>query len=225
MIDKSGTSRTVESSQNGPHDKLDELVRRYQQYPSQRPISEHTQQAFDKTMAWLGDWQGDIILDSCCGVGQSTARIAEANPDAKVIGLDKSAVRIAKHSYYQGNTENYWVQRADVIDFWRLLHRHNIAISQHFLLYPNPYPKASQVKKRWHGSAAFVDLMKLTGNIEVRSNWLIYLMEFAQAAGHYGLQGDIKPVDDTADFTPFERKYRASGQICWQLCCQPDEGC
>lgn len=223
MTKITGNSRSVDSAQTGPHEKLDELVKRYQHSQSKRPVSAHTQQAFDEVMTWLDGWQGPLILDSCCGVGESTARLALANPEAKVIGLDKSEARVAKHMHYQQQAANYRVQRADVIDFWRLLNQQSIRVTHHCLFYPNPYPKSSQVQKRWHGSAAFADLMALTGNVEVRSNWLIYLLEFAQAAAHYGVKGDLQQVPEGEDFTPFERKYRASGQICWQLSCQPEE--
>jgi hypothetical protein len=52
----------------------------------------------------------------------------------------------------------------------------------------------------------------------LRSNWLLYLQEFKQAAKHVNLLGDItKLPDDEQPLTPFEAKYQASGQVCWQL--------
>lgn len=224
MSNTGGNSRSITTTQTGPHEKLDALVKRYQQSPSQRPVSAHTQAAFDEILLWLTSTNQPLILDSCCGVGESTARLAKAFPDALVLGVDKSAQRVGKHSHYvQPEVDNYQVIRADVIDLWRLLVAHKVPVAAHYLLYPNPYPKASQVQKRWHGCAAFVDLMALTAHVEVRSNWLIYLLEFAQAAGHYGLRCDIQPVSGEQAFTPFERKYLASGQTCWQLRSQPDE--
>ncbi|MBU2977326.1 SAM-dependent methyltransferase [Alteromonas sp. C1M14] len=219
-----GNSRAVISNQTGIHDKLDALVMRYKQSESQRPVSEHTRGAFLAVEEWLDDWQGDIVLDSCCGVGQSTATIATQYPDCKVIGLDKSAMRVGKHSHYQSGAANYAVFRADVNDFWRLAQQGRWSVKKHYLLYPNPYPKRSQIQKRWYGSAAMVDLMALCPNIEVRSNWLLYLQEFAQAAKHYGLASTLNEVATDTPLTPFERKYRASGQTCWQLNTRLDEG-
>ena len=156
-------------------------------------------------------------------MGESTANIAKANPDCRVIGLDKSAQRVDKHQHYSAGQDNYRVIRADVNDFWRLVHRANWKVSQHCLFYPNPYPKKTQVQKRWHGSAAMADLMAITSNIEVRSNWLVYLMEFAQAATHYGLVSNLAEITSDNAMTPFERKYRASGQHCWSLNCYSEE--
>jgi tRNA G46 methylase TrmB len=219
----SGNSRGITTNQEGVHEKLDELVKRYKSSENQRPIGEHTQLAFNEATEWLDGLTGDIILDSCCGVGESTANIAKANPDCRVIGLDKSAQRVDKHQHYSAGQDNYRVIRADVNDFWRLVHRANWKVSQHCLFYPNPYPKKTQVQKRWHGSAAMADLMAITSNIEVRSNWLVYLMEFAQAATHYGLVSNLAEITSDNAMTPFERKYRASGQHCWSLNCYSEE--
>jgi len=223
MNESVNQANSISTTQTTVHEKLDALVQRYRKAENLRPVSEHTRAAFDQVNQWLGNWSGDIIIDSCCGVGESTARLGAANPEAKVIGLDKSQSRLDKHQHYQCNSENYAVFRADVIDFWRLIRQHQWRIQQHYLLYPNPYPKPAQVQKRWHGSAAFVDLMAMTPNITVRSNWLVYLLEFAQAAKHYDVTANIQQVPDDEAFTPFERKYLASGQICWELICRAEE--
>jgi len=219
-----GNSRAITTNQQGVHEKLDDLVIKYQKSVNQRPIGEHTQVAFEEACNWIADFDGDIILDSCCGVGESTATIARLNPECRIIGIDKSEQRIDKHSHYAVHQDNYRVIRADVNDFWRLVRQANWKVSQHYLLYPNPYPKKTQVQKRWHGSAAMVDLMAITPNIEVRSNWLVYLMEFAKAAQHYGVTADLAEITSHEAMTPFERKYRASGQLCWQLLCRSEEG-
>lgn len=211
-----GNSRTIDSNQSGPHDKLTELVQRYLRHPSQRPISEHTLAAFTHCQTWLAGWRGDIILDSCCGVGESTAHIARQYPEAKVIGIDKSAHRIAKHSHYAQQRENYTVLRADVNDFWRLAVQHHWQPCRHYLLYPNPYPKASQVQKRWHACAAFADLLALGGILEVRSNWQIYIQEFAQALAVAGVKAQCDEFKAPQPLTPFERKYWQSGQQSWR---------
>lgn len=218
-----GNSRSITTNQHGVHEKIDDLAVKYRHSVNKRPIGEHTQIAFDEVSHWIAGFDGDIILDSCCGVGESTATIAQHNPDSLVIGIDKSAQRVEKHQHYAARLDNYRVIRADVNDFWRLVHQADWNVSQHYLLYPNPYPKKTQVQKRWHGSAAMADLMAITPNIEVRSNWLVYLMEFAQAAAHYDVTSELAEITTHEAITPFERKYRASGQLCWQLLCRSNE--
>jgi tRNA G46 methylase TrmB len=215
-------SREINSTQPGVHDKLNEYVLRYRRAVNQRPMQAHTQAAFAQASSWLGDWQGDIIIDSCCGVGESTAKLALRYPEARVLGVDKSAMRLEKHSHYASDQSNYCMIRADVNDFWRLVVQANWQVKKHYLLYPNPYPKAAQVQKRWHASPAMVDLMAMCQHIEVRSNWDIYLQEFAQAAALYGVDSNLVVIDNTIEpMTPFERKYQDSGQDCWQLVCTP----
>ena len=207
----------ITTTQTQPHEKLIEYVERYQRAARGRPVSAHTQAAFDESLNWLDDWQGDIIFDSCCGVGESTAAIAKQFPDAKVIGIDKSAARLAKHAHYGTSLDNYRVFRADVNDFWFLAHQHGMRLSHHFLLYPNPYPKPSQVQKRWHAGPAMPDFVRLGGKIQVRSNWQILVQEFQIALSVYGIQAMVTEVEATEPMTPFERKYQAAGQQCWQL--------
>jgi hypothetical protein len=47
-------------------------------------------------------------------------------------------------------------------------------LAEHFMLYPNPYPKPSDLDKRWHGDSAFPILLNLGGTIEVRRMSLLF---------------------------------------------------
>ena len=213
-----GNSKSVDSNQSGPHEKLTDIVLRHLQHASRKPFNQHTLDAFEEAQAWLGGWQGPLIMDSCCGVGESTALIAKNNPQARVIGIDKSALRTGKHEQnYKGQSSNYLVLRADLNDFWRLAHQHQWQLDQHFLLYPNPYPKSAHVQRRWHGSAAFADLLRLGGRLQVRSNWQLYVEEFALALKVAGVPSRFEEYRAADPMTPFERKYWASGQSSWQV--------
>jgi tRNA G46 methylase TrmB len=122
--------------------------------------------------------------------------------------------------------KNYRVIQADLIDFWRLLRgiveqspaQVNWKLTKQFLFYPNPYPKKSQLGKRWHGSAVFPDIMACCSNIEVRSNWRIYIEEFVTAVSILGYQTSVQALlidSHNPPITPFERKYAESGQALW----------
>lgn len=218
-----GDSKVIVTNQPGLHEKLTEIVAKHIEHPSQKPIQAHTQQAFDEINAIVQAFDGDIILDSCCGVGQSTRLLAKSNPNALVIGVDKSAHRINRNvdevclDNGQGIVENYHLVRADLNDFYRLVVAANWPVTQHFILYPNPWPKAKHIKRRWHGSAVFPQIIAVGDEIILRSNWQLYLQEFQVAAGIAGFVGSISQVSDKQPLTPFEAKYRASGQTCWQL--------
>lgn len=212
-----GNSRTITTNQTGPHDKLEKSVLRHLKSESKKPFNQHTLDAFEQVQQWLEGKNGKLILDACCGVGESTAVIAQQHPDCLVVGVDKSALRTEKHSYYQTGAENYIVVRADLNDFWRLAVQAGWQLYKHFLLYPNPYPKSTQLQKRWHASAAFADIVRLSGTLEVRSNWQIYIQEFALALSIAGYPSTAQPYVSPNAQTPFERKYWESGQSSWRV--------
>lgn len=213
-----GNSRAVTSNQTGPHDKLPALLQRYLQNPFRKPISEHTQKAFTEASRWLAAREGELILDSCCGVGESTYYLAQRYPKALVVGIDKSELRVAKSSSQKDIPDNCIVLRGDVIDFWRLALEANWQPTQHFLLYPNPYPKSLHVQQRWQGSPSFIDLLRLGGKLTIRSNWQLYIKECLWALQMCGQNADMMEYYSTTEpMTPFERKYWASGQKSWQV--------
>ena len=230
-----GDSKAIITNQKDIHEKLDEVVQKHLTHPFQKPYQAHTEQAFAKMDLRVNEFldanpQGEVILDACCGVGQSTRILAQQNPQALVIGVDKSAHRInrkvagrnvegcAEENAYQTRTRNYHLVRADLNDFYRLVKAANWPVSKHYILYPNPWPKSKHLQRRWHGSAVFPQMTSIGKQFVLRSNWPLYLQEFQQAAKQVNLFGDITELAiEEQPLTPFEAKYQASGQICWQL--------
>ncbi|MFP4263935.1 MAG: SAM-dependent methyltransferase, partial [Halomonas sp.] len=90
---------------------------------------------------------------------------------------------------------------------------------RHYLLYPNPYPKAAHLKLRWHGHPVLPFILALGGRLELRSNWRLYLEEFALGVAQAtGVVGEVESLDPAGEYlTPFEQKYHASGQALWRL--------
>ncbi|WP_371373952.1 tRNA (guanosine(46)-N(7))-methyltransferase TrmB [Thalassotalea aquiviva] len=212
-----GDSKAIVTNQPGIHESLEDIVQKHLNSEFKKPISTHTQQAFDEINAIVQAFDGPVILDSCCGVGQSTRILAEQNPDALVIGVDKSFDRISRKVEDKWQANNFHLVRADLNDFFRLVVDAKWPVQKHYILYPNPWPKAKHVQRRWHGSAVFPYILKIGDTLELRSNWLLYLQEFEFAAKICGWQSEIKPVPEQTPLTPFEAKYLASGQKCWQL--------
>jgi tRNA G46 methylase TrmB len=207
-------SRSITTNQTGLNEKLDEVVLRHLNAEFKKPISGHTQIAFDEINAKVKEFDGDIILDSCCGVGESTANIAKLHPKALIIGIDKSAHRLDKHDveYKQTDEGQYILARADLNDLWRLAVKAKWQVSHHYLLYPNPWPKAKHLQRRWHGAAVFPYIIQLGGKLELRSNWKTYVDEFARALELAKLSTQVEVYHSDDSITPFERKYWASGQ-------------
>ncbi|WP_136249035.1 tRNA (guanine(46)-N(7))-methyltransferase TrmB [Halomonas borealis] len=214
----SESSRVITSNQPGPHHDLARRVERALTHPLRKPLAEHTRQAFAAADAWrAARAEAPLILDAGCGVGLSTRRLAEAHPDCVVIGVDRSADRLSReHGELPGNAR---LVRADLVDFWRLALTAGWRPVRHYLLYPNPYPKAAHLKMRWQGHPVFPTILALGGRLELRSNWRLYVEEFAlaveQAAGR---AAPVMAHEPEGDFlTHFERKYHLSGQPLWRL--------
>jgi len=209
-------SRTIDSAQSGPHEKLVELVVRHRDAPFRKPIAASSQAAFDNVMArW--DRRAPILLDAGCGVGWSTLKLAQDYPDHFVLGVDQSEDRLLRGKP-EAVPANAFFARADLVDFWRLLAQAEIRLDRHYLLYPNPWPKIGHLSRRWHGSPAFPFLIAVGGRLECRSNWAIYVEELAAAIGLMtGKTPGVEAFEATEPLTPFERKYRDSGQTLHRL--------
>ena len=157
-----------------------------------------------------------LIVDSFCGTGHSSARLAQQYPDHLVLGIDKSAQRLARHP--DSSSGNYLLLQADCEDIWQLLVRDKLLPQRHYLLYPNPWPKAKHLQRRVHGHGSFPLLLQLGGAITLRSNWQLYVEEFGLAMHLAGCRGSISMVGADPALTLFEQKYRDSGHSLWQFC-------
>ena len=209
------TASVLKTDQMAPHPDLAEIVQHHQGHPWRKPCPAHTREAFEQLQERLRRDNRLLILDSFCGTGMSTALIARANPDALVVGIDQSAHRLAKHQ--PSEAKNYLLLRAEAEPFWLCLVEADITLHSHWLLYPNPWPKASQLKRRVHGHGAFPVLSRLGGKLELRTNWDIFAQEFAQAAALIGIKGHTASLTPDAPMTLFERKYADRGQTLWRF--------
>jgi len=209
-------SKTVESNQTGIHDRLEETVRKHLSHPYLRPEAAHTKLAFDKVLALLSTCERPLILDACCGVGDSSRLLAAKYPGHWVVGIDKSANRLDRERA-EDSPENLILMRADLNDFYRLAVVAGWQPERHYILYPNPWPKAAHLARRWHGAPVFPDIIKLGGRLELRSNWKLYLEEFQAALKIAGHAGKLEVFEPAVYLTPFEKKYHQSGQQLWKL--------
>lgn len=212
-------SSPIASSQQGIHDKLSAQVAKHAAGNFRKPLSLPTQSAFDAAFrAWQDAGCKPLILDSGCGVGLSTLHLAQRYPEHFVIGVDQSADRLARQIRWDGPMPaNCLRVRADLVDFWRLMRASPLRPEQHYLLYPNPWPKKQHLARRWHGHPVFPDMVALGGRFECRSNWRIYVEECAAALSQLsGLEVAVEAWEPADPITPFERKYLASGHALWR---------
>ncbi|OPX54208.1 tRNA G46 methylase TrmB [Oceanospirillum multiglobuliferum] len=223
-----GNSRSIHTTQDAPHEELIPRVLKHLHEPFLKPYQAHNLQAFKAASQWLKAQNKPLILDSCCGIGESTRQLAKLFPDHAVIGVDQSETRINRQ--HGEVPDNALLVRANLLDFWRLAANAHWKPVRHYLFYPNPYPKKSQFKLRWHGGAMLPFIVRLGGIFECRSNWQLYVQEMAMAYSLLREEGLLKAplveqqarlaevaeqvvaIQPELIMTPFERKYLASGQ-------------
>ena len=207
-IDQSGL---VKSSQTGIHPHLEKHLRRHLETPWLQPFHLPTVEVYRQLENADVFSEGQpIILDSGCGTGKSTQRLAELWPRHIVLGVDRSHVRLSKSgvdsSFYRNG--NCILLRAELTTFWRLMAKDGYSPERHFLLYPNPSPKPGHLSRRWHGHPVFPQLLCLGGEIELRCNWETYALEFARAVNYVsGAKVEIEKFQPESGISPFEQKY------------------
>lgn len=208
-------SRVPTSAQSGIHEHLATLLDRHSGAPFLKPYTDYNRAAFAASLERRARLAPDapLILDSCCGVGESSIALARAFPGHYVIGVDQSESRLTRGK--PGSPvlpANLDLVRADLVDYWRLLFDAGIRLDRHYLLYPNPWPKIGHLARRWHGHPVFPTMLALGGVLECRSNWRIYLDEFCFASQRLsGRPALCEAYLPDEALTPFERKYLNSG--------------
>lgn len=217
-------SPQVVSTQRHPHPRLHEVVSRHLRAPYRRMPSEAGRQAFASVATRLA--AQPFVLDAGCGTGASTFELARRFPECVVVGVDKSAVRLAaglRQIAGHGAPANALLLRCDLVDFWQLAAAAQLRCAHQFLLYPNPWPKPEHLLRRWHAHPVLPAILALGGEIELRSNWRTYADEFSEALRVCGRRvACANLADATSPLTPFEAKYSASGHILWR--CRADAG-
>ncbi|MDR2925093.1 MAG: SAM-dependent methyltransferase [Azoarcus sp.] len=212
-------SRIPESAQQGVHTHLAERVCTHLASPFRKPIADVSRAARDDALAgW--DGHAPLIVDAGCGVGHSTIELARTYSDHCVIGVEKSEDRLQRRKPYPDALmpSNMVFVRANLVDFWRVLAEDGLRLARHYILYPNPWPKIGHLGRRWHAHPVFPDILRLGGVLECRSNWAVYIDEFACAlelARGCPVAGEA--FEAARPLTPFERKYRDSGQCLYRL--------
>ena len=212
-----GNSAVITSNQRLVHRELTSVVSKHLKYQYRRPIAPFSRTLFKHLEQIIDRHGGPLVLDSGCGNGESARALAKKFPAHLIIGIDKSRARIANSERHE-RLPNLWIVRGDCVDLWRLAVQADWPVEQHYLLYPNPWPKAKYLQRRWHGHPVFGALIALGGFLEVRSNWKTYVAEFAAALEIGGANSaELTRLKPSLITTPFEAKYLASGHNIFQL--------
>lgn len=216
----SGNSKNVTTSQNEIHSDLLKIVEKHKRTDFKKPRSEFTTSAFneiEKTL--LGK---KIIVDAGCGVGLSSYYLALENPDQLILGIDRSLDRLERNNFFKKELPtNLLFVRGKLDEWWPLLlelhKKKELFVTANYILYPNPYPKPKSLKLRFHANPVFKSIMEFESKIILRSNFLLYLEEFKEAASVYKRKASISLLEISRPLTYFEKKYHESGHALYEL--------
>jgi tRNA G46 methylase TrmB len=205
-------SSPVRSNQAAPHPRLHEIVLRHLAHAYRRVPGDRARHAFDAIAPRLAE--APFVLDAGCGTGAGTFALARTHGERLVVGVDKSAVRLVRGLRVIASGDapaNALLLHCDLVDFWQLAAASGLRCERQYLLYPNPWPKAEQVMRRWHAHPVLPDILALGGAIELRTNWDVYAQEFAVAMRLAGRTANCTAFEADTPITAFERKYAQSG--------------
>lgn len=213
-------------------------ARNFRVFADSHVLSAHTVQAFSQAAAFVKDfYKGSdephlILLDSGCGTGRSSFRLATLYPNMPVIAVDRSIFRLSKNKAYgdrapENTPANLIFLRADLIDFFMLAHaERSWVVHSHYILYPNPYPKSKHLKRRFHGHPILPVLLALGGTLRVRSNWVVYLDEMKKSIDAIRSSGwslesigtaAVMPHIPNVPLTNFEAKFKVARVELYEL--------
>jgi tRNA G46 methylase TrmB len=207
-------SNNVWSTQNGPNKNLQKALDRYDINNYQRPIAQFSKDSFKKILAKVSDFgNNSIVLDICCGTGESSFNLSSLYPNNLIIGIDKSISRLErKNSFKSDLPKNVYFVRGEVLDlyylFYQAVQHDQLKVVKQFILYPNPWPKEKHYKRRFSANPITPFIFQISSQIELRSNWKVYLEEFGLAAKYYGCKLTFLDVfTPEKTITAFEKKF------------------
>ncbi|HXW53590.1 MAG TPA: methyltransferase domain-containing protein, partial [Myxococcota bacterium] len=183
--------------------KLVGLVVKHATTTFQRPFPDHQIDAFNQIAAFLARVDLPLIIDSGCGTGLSSQKLATLFPDHAVVGIDKSENRLQRA--IKPLAKNLLLVRGELSDLWRLLASAELSVARHYLLFPNPWPKACQIKRRFYAHPVFKTMASLAPYFELRTNWLVYAEECALALTILGHNPVLSIKTDRTHLTLFEK--------------------
>lgn len=195
---------TFITEQIGIHENLEKIISKNAFGKFLRPIPSHQMECFEKIKVFMTE-NRPAILDSFVGTGISTRILAKKFPKYKVLGIDRSLKRL-KNEVISG--DNFLIIRGNVLDLWPLLANEGFFFKKHFIFYPNPYPKKTRIKNRFYAHPVFMSMLKLSLNLEVRTNWEIFALELFYCLKYFGKDPKIQKFYIDKPISLFEKKYK-----------------
>lgn len=168
----------------------------------------------------------NIVLEIGAGVGLHALTFANANPDAQVFAIERTAEKFQKflQSHLSEPSPNLTPIHADAIP-WVVHALSPNCLQQVFILYPNPEPK--NPAQRWFNMPFMQFLlsrMQPSATLTLASNITEYLEEAEQQLIHVWQLPYVRSEVTTERRTHFEIKYMERLEPCEQIIVTKPEG-
>ena len=166
--------------------------------------------------------QQALVIEIGAGVGLHPIQYGLAHPNSMIVAIEKTSEKYQKmqRRLQHHHLDNVYPVQANAIQ-WVSQNLHEEEVDDYFILYPNPYPKASQRNKRFINMPFMQKLwqtLKIGGHLTLATNEDFYYLEavetwqtlpFLEVIEIGRVPCDVKPR------THFEKKYLERGEQCW----------
>lgn len=183
-------------------------------------------EAVDRPGIDVSDWFGrraPLIVEIGCGVGEATAVLAAARPEANVLGLEvwKPGVADCLHRAAEAGATNLRMCSVDAV--WLV---ENLIgpgeLAELWTFFPDPWPKKRHHKRRLvaPGFAAIAASRLIRGGKwRLATDWAEYAAQMVDVLDSTeALVGGVVPRWDERPLTRFERRGIAEGRAITDLC-------
>lgn len=179
--------------------------------------------------AWRGPASrfSRLVIEIGAGVGFHAVCYAKSNSDSFIIPIEKTSAKFNKLNSRVSNhpeLDNIYPVHANAIN-WIFSNLDSYEVDECFILYPNPYPKASQQNKRFT-DIPFMDFLFTTlkpgASLTLATN-MNYYYEEAKTAFMAQKCLELKEdfiINNVGNFVPrthFEKKYLERNEVCYNL--------
>lgn len=168
-----------------------------------------------------------LVVEIGPGVGLHPLQYGQANCDKFVIGIEKTREKYAKFARRvdkHPQINNVLAIHANAIE-WISKNIKENEVSEYFLLYPNPYPKAAQKNKRLMHMPFMQHLiatMKPGATLTIATNMDFFQLDAKENISDLKLVSESLVPETTQGRTHFERKYLKDAQKCYELVFKKD---
>lgn len=180
--------------------------------------------------AWRNSANGydKLVIEIGAGAGYHVIQYASEHPNDFIVAIERTLVKSQKmmgRVKHHPHLNNIYPVCGDAIP-WICQNCELGEVDQFIILYPNPYPKASQANKRFINMPfmeKLIESLKPSGTILIATNITDHYEEIKLVARNRWSLNIVKDQKLPNHFKPrshFEKKYLERGEHCYEVILQ-----